>query len=139
MTEVKTYADAISVMKAVPHPSAAVMIDPLHFDRGGSRASEILPEHWRYFAYAQLCDGYAQRPISIEEMQRQAKGDRLAPGRGGIDLIGILRALPAELPLSLEAPIAATEAWTPRRRAQLAYDAARDVLARVDATRKMAS
>jgi len=139
MTEVKTYADAISVMKAVPHPSAAVMIDPLHFDRGGSKASEILRDHWKYFGYAQLCDGYAERPTSLEEMQRQAKGDRLAPGRGGIDLPGILRALPPDLPLSLEAPVAATEAWTPRRRAQFVFDATQELLARVYDVQRVAS
>lgn len=130
MTEVKTYADGISVMKAAPHPRAGLMIDPLHFDRGGSTASEILPEHWKYFGYAQLCDGYPERPTSLEEMQRQAKGDRLAPGCGGIDLVGILRALPRDLPLSIEAPVAATERWPAYRRAQYVFDATQELLAR---------
>ena len=129
MSEIKTYADGIGVMKAAPHSNAGLMIDPLHFDRGGSSAAEILPEHWRYWSYMQLCDGRTPRPTSLDEMLLQAKGDRLPPGRGGIDLTGILRAVAPDLPLSLEVPIAGAEDWAPRRKAQLVYDATQELLA----------
>jgi sugar phosphate isomerase/epimerase len=36
----------------------------------------------------------------------QARAERLMPGDGGLDLAGILRALPADLPIGLEIPMA---------------------------------
>ena len=36
---------------------------------------------------------------------RQARGDRLFPGEGALDLEGLLHALPADLPVSVEIPI----------------------------------
>ena len=37
---------------------------------------------------------------------RQAREDRLFPGEGGLDLRGLLGALPPDLPISLEVPYA---------------------------------
>ena len=42
----------------------------------------------------------------MQEIIRQARSDRLFPGEGGLDLTGLLRTLPAGLPLSLEIPYA---------------------------------
>jgi len=130
MTTINSYAAAINLMKAAPHPNAAMMIDALHFDRSGSRISEIVPEHHAYMTCMQLCDAPAGRP-SLDEMQRQARADRLPPGRGGLDLVGLLKALPPTLPISVEAPVAATQKQPAVERAKLVYDATREVLARL--------
>jgi len=130
MATINSYADAINLMKAAPHPNAAIMIDALHFDRSGGRISEIVPEHHAYMSYMQLCDAPVGRP-ALEEMQRQARADRLPPGRGGLDLVGLLKALPPTLPISVETPVAATETWPAPQRAKLVYDATRELLARL--------
>ena len=44
--------------------------------------------------YMQLCDARAERPADMQEIIRQARADRLFPGEGGLDLQGLMRALP---------------------------------------------
>ena len=135
MSTIASYADAFALMKSVPHRAAGVTIDAIHFFRSGSRIAEILLEHHAFMPYMQLCDGPAGR-LSIEEMKRQAREDRLPPGRGGMDLIGLLKALPPTLPISIEAPVLATRDRPARERARLVYDATRELLARLDATQE---
>ena len=71
-----------------------LLIDPIHFDRGGSRASEIADVPAAWFRYVQVCDAPAERPTTTEGLLHQARAERLLPGDGGLDLRGILRALP---------------------------------------------
>jgi sugar phosphate isomerase/epimerase len=54
----------------------------------------------------QLCDARPERPADMQEIIRQARSDRLFPGEGGLDLKGLLGALPAGIPISLEIPVA---------------------------------
>ncbi len=90
---------------AAARPNGGVLIDPIHFDRGGSSASEIAGVPRSLFNYAQLCDAPAERPTDLEALLHQARAERLMPGDGGLDLQGIVRALPSDLPLSLEIPM----------------------------------
>ena len=53
----------------------------------------------------QLCDAPAARPTDTETLLHQARAERLMPGDGGLDLRGILRAVPLDLPVSLEIPM----------------------------------
>ena len=46
--------------------------------------------------YVQFCDAHAGRPADMQEIIRQARGDRLLPGEGALDLRGLLHAPPAE-------------------------------------------
>jgi sugar phosphate isomerase/epimerase len=41
----------------------------------------------------------------MDEILAEARGARLFPGDGDLDLIGLLRALPRDLPLSVEVPM----------------------------------
>lgn len=56
----------------------------------------------RLLAYAQICDAPAEHPKDLETMLFHARYERLFPGEGGLDLAGLLRALPCELPLFVE-------------------------------------
>ncbi|RGA73966.1 sugar phosphate isomerase/epimerase, partial [Klebsiella pneumoniae] len=79
--------------------------------------------------YMQLCDGAAQRPESEQELIRQARSARNVPGEGGLDLHGLMSALPATLPVSLEVPLYGEQgALPPLQRAQLLFDAAQPYL-----------
>ena len=77
----------------------------------------------------QLCDGAAQRPESEQELIRQARSARNVPGEGGLDLYGLMSALPATLPVSLEVPLDGEQgALPPLQRAQLLFTAAQPYL-----------
>ena len=52
----------------------------------------------------QLCDAPAERPATLEGLLHQARSERLLPGEGGLDLRGILRAVPRDTPISIEIP-----------------------------------
>jgi len=100
--DVSNIAKARRVLEGAGRANSALLIDAIHFFRAGDRFDDIP----RRLHYAQLCDARAERPADMQEIIRQARGDRLFPGEGGLDLAGLLRALPAELPLSLEIPYA---------------------------------
>jgi sugar phosphate isomerase/epimerase len=81
-----------------------VLIDTLHLARTGGTAADLAGLDPALFPYVQLCDGPAQRPTDMEGLIRQSGEARLDPGAGAFDLAGILDALPAGLPISLEVP-----------------------------------
>jgi sugar phosphate isomerase/epimerase len=61
-TDVRTFADALSVVEAAQRDNGAVLVDAIHFDRarryaGGARAGAA-PR----LRYLQLCDAPAERP-----------------------------------------------------------------------------
>ena len=104
-TDVRNFAQAARIVAASGHENAGIVIDPIHFDRGGSRAEEIASVPRARLRYMQLCDAPAERPTDTETLLHQARAERLMPGDGGLDLRGILRAVSPDLPLSLEIPM----------------------------------
>jgi len=104
-TEAKNFAQAARIVAAAARPNGGILVDPIHFDRGGSRPGEIASVPRARLRYAQLCDAPAERPHDLETLLLQARAERLMPGDGGLDLLGILRALPRDIPLSLEVPM----------------------------------
>jgi sugar phosphate isomerase/epimerase len=103
-TDVRDIKDAAKLIKTVNRPNAGVLIDALHFDRGGNTVADLslLPEG--SLRYMQLCDGAKERPTDVEGLLYQARAYRLSPGKGGMNLVGLLKALPSELPISIECP-----------------------------------
>ena len=63
----------------------------------------------------------------MNELIRQARGDRLPPGEGALDLRGFLSAVPKDIPVSLEVPMA--RRLPPLEKAKLVYKAAAALLA----------
>jgi sugar phosphate isomerase/epimerase len=104
-TDVKNLQQGARVAAKSGRPNVGVLIDPIHFDRGGNTAADIALVPRPVLHYAQLCDAPADRPTDIETLLYQARAERLMPGDGGLDLKGILRALPTDLPLALEIPM----------------------------------
>jgi len=105
-TDVKNVQQGARIVAATGKPNAGVLIDPIHFDRGGNVPADIAAVPPERLRYAQLCDAPAERPRDMETVLHQARAERLMPGDGGLDLLGILRALPRGVPLSLEVPMA---------------------------------
>lgn len=128
-TDCRNFAQGVRLTGLAGHPNGGVLVDPIHFDRGGSTADEIAGVPRTLFRYAQLCDAPAARPTDVAGLLHQARAERLMPGDGGLDLAGILRALPADLPLSLEIPMNALAKRMPApERARQMLDKARRLL-----------
>ena len=107
LLDVRTLAQVARVLDGADRPNSGIVIDPIHFDRSGERLAEAarFPRKWLH--YMQLCDAPAERPADAAGLQYQARYERLIPGEGGLDLAGLLRALPRDLPIGVEVPMAA--------------------------------
>jgi sugar phosphate isomerase/epimerase len=126
-TSVPDLATARRIVERVAQPNAGILVDALHFDRSKSLVGDIAKLPAGTLHYWQLCDAPATRPATTEEMIHTARYERMFPGEGGIDLVSLARAMPADIPVSLEVPTATlADAAT---RARRALDAARRVLA----------
>ena len=103
-TETPDLAEATHVLRAVNRPNAGMLIDLLHFARSRSSIEELkkLPRSW--FRFAHVCDAAAEIPATREGLIHTARAERLFPGEGGIDVRGILAALPPDIPYALEIP-----------------------------------
>ena len=133
-TDVKNFAQGARVLAAAGRANSGLLMDPIHFDRGGSRPDEIrgVPRDW--LRYAQLCDAPAERPVDVQGLLLQARAERLMPGDGGLDLLGILRALPRDIPLSVEVPMQTLARTVPAlERARRLLDKTRILLQRAEA------
>jgi len=120
--EVRDVAQAARIVERSGAGNAGVLIDPIHFDRAGSSVADIAAIAPRHLPYMQFCDAPAERPTTREELLRQARSARLPPGEGGLDLRGLLAAMPPGVPLSLEVPFAGATAL---ERARRVFDATR--------------
>jgi sugar phosphate isomerase/epimerase len=101
--DVSTVAKAKRIISAAGRTNAALLVDAIHFYRADNSLYDLKGVALRYM---QLCDAHPGRPTEMQEIIRQARGDRLFPGEGALDLRSLVNALPADLPLSLEVPVA---------------------------------
>jgi len=130
-TAVKDARTALRIVTNAGEPNGRVLVDTLHAARSTTTLDDIaqLPRH--LLSYGQLCDAPADIPTTNDELIHTARCARLPPGEGGIDLVGLVHALPEDLPLSLEIPNTewllkiGAEEWSRR-----ALAAARQVVAR---------
>jgi sugar phosphate isomerase/epimerase len=129
-TAVPDLAAAVRVVSAAARPNAGIVIDTLHVDRAGTTLAELAAVDRAWLHYVQICDAPAERPTTTEALIHAARSERLFPGEGGLDLAGMLDALPATLPISVEVPTE-TLARTvgPEERARRAWLATNAVLA----------
>lgn len=128
-TDAKNFAQGARIVGNARRDNAGLLIDPIHFDRGGSVASEIpgVPASW--LRYVQLCDAPAERPTTLDGLLHQARAERLLPGEGGLDLAGILRAIAPDTPISIEIPQEALAKTVPAvERARRALEATHRLL-----------
>jgi len=103
--------NAADLIRRCEHPAIGIAVDALHFSRSGSEVGDLrdLPSSW--FRYVQVCDApYLLSPPGRDELIHEAIKERLLPGEGIIDLVGLLRALPPSLPLAIEIPQASLAA-----------------------------
>lgn len=103
-TDTPDLGSAVSILRQVDRPNAAILVDMLHFARSGSALDELaaLPRHW--FRYAHLCDAPKEAPSSRDGLIHAARCERLFPGEGGLGVAGILACMPGDIPYALEIP-----------------------------------
>jgi sugar phosphate isomerase/epimerase len=103
-TAIPDLAAAERLVRGVDRPNAGILIDTLHADRANVTLDEMREVDRRWLHYLQICDAPAEKPATTEDMIHCARRERLFPGDGGLDLIGMMRALPADVPVSVEVP-----------------------------------
>jgi sugar phosphate isomerase/epimerase len=130
-TCVPDLATANRIVAPMRQANAGILVDALHFDRSRSSVAELARVPVHRLHYWQLCDGPAGRPATTEEMMHAARHERMFPGEGGIDLVSLARAMPADITVSIEVPTdELARTIGPKERAQRALDAAKHVIAR---------
>ncbi len=124
-TGVRTLAHAAQVVAKARRPNASVLVDALHFSRSGGIPAHIGQVDAALFRYAQICDASADVPAPTDTpaLIREARTGRLLPGEGALPLAELVAALPAGVPLAIEAPCRATAELPAVERAKRAYAA----------------
>ena len=133
-TDAKDLAAAARIVEACGSANAGVLIDPFHLSRSRSRIEDIATIPPARLRVMQFCDVPAAIPPTMEAILAEARAERRFPGDGEVDLLGLLRAVPRDIPLSIEVPthtLARTLGATERARRALA--ATRRVLTQLDA------
>ncbi|WP_297203085.1 sugar phosphate isomerase/epimerase [uncultured Pluralibacter sp.] len=124
-TDAPTIAAARAIIAESGCEEVGILVDAIHFWRAGESLEALRALPANTFNYMQLCDAPARAPDSVQGLIDQARVARLVPGEGGLDLHGLLRALPAGLPVSIEVPLGGEQGrLPPSTRARLLYDAA---------------
>jgi sugar phosphate isomerase/epimerase len=109
-TDVKDLNQAHSIVRqAREHgcDNACLLVDAFHFNRSHSRVDDLekVPAGW--MRYVQLCDVAGPVPDDMDVILSEARNARCFLGDGDIDLPALIKALPEDLPVSLEIPIQA--------------------------------
>ena len=124
-TGVRTLAHAAQMVARSQRPNASVLVDALHFSRSGGLPAHIRDVDPALFRYAQICDAAADMPgpTDTPALIREARTGRLLPGEGVLPLRELVAALPAGVPLAIEAPCRATAELPAVERAKRAFQA----------------
>ena len=99
---VKTINQALRIVERADRSNAGVLVDAYHFFRGGSSLDALRAAGPELIAGVQLDDAPADAP---EDLLSETRTSRLLPGEGGLDLVGMLRAIAttgADVPIGVE-------------------------------------
>jgi len=133
-TGVRTLAHAAHVVAQSKRSNASVLVDALHFSRSGGLPAHIADVDRSLFRYAQICDASPDMPGpgDTPALIREARTGRLLPGEGALPLAELVAALPANVPLAIEAPCRAIAELPAVERAKRAYRALSALVCRED-------
>ncbi|WP_159640540.1 sugar phosphate isomerase/epimerase family protein [Sphingorhabdus sp. 109] len=102
ITAVQSMDDALATLRETDHPAAALLIDTIHFQRAGHRPEELEELEACLLPYTQICDGHTDCAANFEAYLEDAVDLRSCPGEGELPVADIIKALPQDIPLSLE-------------------------------------
>ena len=102
ITAVQSMDSALDIIRKADHPSAALLIDTIHFQRAGHRPEQLEELEASLLPYTQICDGNRDCDTGFEAFLEDAVDLRSCPGEGALPVAEAIRALPQAIPLSLE-------------------------------------
>jgi sugar phosphate isomerase/epimerase len=102
---IKSLDEARSVVDRSGADNAYILVDTLHVARTGTAIDDLSRLDPRYVPMAQICDaergGVEPDPVKA---RAEAVTARVPPGAGVLPLTDVIRALPPDIPLSVEVP-----------------------------------
>jgi sugar phosphate isomerase/epimerase len=104
-TETNTLAKARRMIETCNGSNLGLLIDALHLARAGGRPEEIAAIDPAHIAYFQLCDAPLSPPRDIA-LRVESLTSRLYPGEGELPLFALLDALPLDIVIDVETPVA---------------------------------
>lgn len=110
------------LIDSVGAAGAGYLVDALHHFRCGGTLDDIAAMPPGRILSAQLCDAPTAAPSGADARLAEARGGRLLPGEGGLDIAGLVRALPRDTIISVELP-SATDPRPPVERARAIHAA----------------
>ena len=138
-TRMRGVEDVVRLLKAANRTNAGIVVDTLHFYRSGCRLEDLraLPPEWLHFI--QISDAPALAPNDVEGLIFAAREDRLDPGAGELDLLGLLLDLPADIDIAVEIPNSRLASETSaEERAKRALEATKALVDNVERARAAA-
>ena len=114
-SKLTSLADAV---KLVDGSAAGIIADPLHLHRCGDDPARLRELDPRLLGYFQLCDAMLApphglprpqrlprgQPADVDDAQLEGRAARMLPGDGELPLAELVDAVPADLPVAVEAP-----------------------------------
>ena len=128
-TQVRSLEQALRIKDKVAAPNLRLLIDALHVSRSGADMRVLPKLDSSIVGYVHLCDAPA-KPPPPEGLRDEARLGRLYPGEGEFSLDVFLDAMPADVPIGLEAPCRAYAHLPPIERGRRAGEVTRAFLAR---------
>lgn len=103
-TKVSNIKKARRVIEAANKDNGGILVDALHFARCDATLGDLEALPRRMLHYAQICDGPAEIPTTLEGLLHTARVERMLAGEGGIDLASIFSRLPDDIMICVEIP-----------------------------------
>lgn len=103
MTNIGSAAEALAIVERADRPNGGICVDAWHHERGPDTLATLAAVDGRRITSVQLDDGPAQR--TEPDYVTDTSTNRLPPGEGGFDLVGLLATLDGlgvDVPLGLE-------------------------------------
>lgn len=102
---IRTLGEAAEIVRRAAQPNGRILVDTLHIFRSGSSVEELAKLDPAMIGTLQICDAPSVAPPQ-SELVTEARTRRLLPGHGGLDLWSVIDALPADIMIGVEVPMA---------------------------------
>lgn len=103
-TFVPNLRTALKIIESTQQDNAGILLDPLHLHRASDGFEKIQDISSEQIGMIQLCDARKIFDPSLPALVKTARGDRLIPGQGDLDLELFLSYLPSVHTISIEVP-----------------------------------
>lgn len=134
-TEVSSLAKARRLVESCAQGNLGLLIDALHLARSGGTPEEVAAIDRRYIGYLQLCDA-PRLPLTGVTLRVESLTARLYPGEGELPLFALLDALPPDIVVDVETPVAKDRHLAPPERAARAAAATKRLINNWDAQKQ---